>query len=549
MKKSKYLNLILLLVFTFTIVGTVFANSMYRKLNNWDVVYIEEVIEGNSFLVSKDNNEYLVKLVGIDTEGYTETIETLEAFLLSKPVVFNTVQTKNTPNDRWNYGTLRYSNKDLGSFILESGLGKFDESNLNNPDLLYLYDKNENYAFNRGFNIWEDEYSDFKVVLNVININTASTIYMTKHLGISSKLAKAIQDYRKYNPINTPLELKFVNGMTSEVFHSFVDKVVVATNVNTASLLELQSLYGISESDAREIELERNKGYLSRTDFKDFKFVSTSDYEKNSDFIYFDGHKDTISTVYPKGIVVNTNTATSKQLREAGISSSNSSKLEKYSSQIPYVFHNFEELKDMGSLSNSFDNYNRYKYTDNISFVTNINRASESEIRSLYGEYEDEYETSINKLLKQRPFYSFSEISSLLPFESHSKLKDIIVFEDDQSNYININTASKGTLRELGFSTSEVDYIVKKRPFKTYDKLSDDLHEYASEITLVTNINEASREELKTLNSRFTGTLLDTFITYRDREYFGSLDEVEDFFTDLDEEELFEDIEDFITVK
>ncbi len=551
----KYKFFLIALVFIVSVTFSIFsyenvnANGTYGKLQNGDAVYIEQVIEGNAFLVSKDNQQFLVKIVGIDTEGYNETIEILESFILSKKVYFTIADNIDQSDSRWNLGTLNYEGVDVGAFILEAGLGKVDNNTISYSDYTYGYDRNEQYAKDRGYYIWEDEYSDYVVILNAININTATQRELIENLDISSTLARNIHNYRKENPINHSLELKFVKGITREIYDDIKSKFVVTTNINTASIHELNTLTGISESDAREIERKRQESPITRSKFKNMNFIKDSEYEEIADFIYFEGNRSTIVAVYPKEVIININTASVDQIKTTGIRTSTARSINKHMTRNDYVYHNFKELQNLSDVTSAFSNSNNFKYFDNITFVTNINSASKNEIASLYGDFAEEYEKEIERIILNRPFNNYNDLLKYFPEDVHNVIKNVVVFEDSEQNYININTATKYQLMDLGIDEDDAYSISKQSDIKKYDRIRRDISKYSKNITLFTNVNEASENELKRLHNDFYGIILNKFIEYRDLQYFGSIEEVELFFIDIEQEKIFKEIEDYITVK
>ncbi len=550
MKKGRFLALVITLSIFFTVsLNNIFASSMYGTLENGESVFVEKVIEGNAFLVSKDGQEFLVKLIGIDTEGYDATIEILESFILSKEVTFNVSPNGYDLDDRWNYGTLRYLNTDIGSFILESGLGKVDLQSIDNTHLEHNYVNDQQFAQDRGYYIWEDELDDVYFVVDAININTASISQLQDDLDISNTLAKAIYYYKEENPINNHLELKFVDGVTVDIYEDIKNKFVVATNINTASFTQLVNLPGISEYDAKKIEQERINSHLNSSKLKNLGVLSESQFDDIIDFIYFDGVKNTIDSVYPRNKVVNINTASDTQINETGIRKSHAQSIVSQKNKHNFVYKNFLDLQKLSNLGNTFNKNNNYKYYDNLNFVTNINTASVNEIESLYGDLHSDFNLEISTLVKNRPYENYSEISQYFPSELHSLIENVVVFKDEDTNYININTATKSQLVSFGITENEARDIINHRPIKTYTALDDDIEEFASEITLFTNINIASYDELKYLDTHFDDSVIREVISYREKQPFGSLDEVEDLFEEIDETDLFEDIEDFITIK
>ncbi|MFV0441088.1 MAG: helix-hairpin-helix domain-containing protein [Lachnospirales bacterium] len=520
----------------------VYGKSSYISLSGGEEVYVKEVIDANAYLVTYSGNEALVKIQGIDVNGYDKAYETMKSMLTSQKVYY--VDGYYDGNDRWNYGNLTYNNKEIATFLIEMGLAKVDDMNLSSNDKKY-YNALEKIAEDNGYNMWESKDNYTVVSTNGININTASKSFLVDELKLSSNIASSIIEYRKYNPFNNVAELKFVPRVTKDIYDDIYKEVVVATNINTASLYELQSISSLSSSNIDKIAEAREKDELTKAEFYDLELFSNSKYAEIIDFVYFDGSKTTIDTVVPSNIVVNINMASSEQIEEIGLSSTTSPNIAKQMKDTNFIYHNFEELSKLSNVTSLTSSSNLYKYSDNISFVTNINEASENEIASLYGEYADEYANKVKELIANRPYTISSSLSGYFPSEIYDKVKDVIVF-DDETDYLNINLSKDEALKKLGLSNSEISKIDDERK---YSSLDSDLDRFANEITLYTNINNASKGELISISDDFDESFIYSLFSYREKENFGKLEEVEDFFDDNDKLDLYEDIEEFLTVQ
>ncbi|MFV0520363.1 MAG: helix-hairpin-helix domain-containing protein [Lachnospirales bacterium] len=541
----KILSLIIVTFFLLNSNATAFG-STYIKLEEGQYVYVEDVIDANSFVVSVNGNEALVKILGTNINGYTDSKDFMESLLLSKEVYYKSSNIDK--GDRWNYGDFVYNDNSIASYMLKNGLATVDEYGLSSSVIL-SYQELEDSAKKNNYNYWERYDKETTVIsYDAININTATKAQIIDVLGVTDVVASNIIEYRKYNPFNNSEEIKFVEGVTSKIFNKIEGKFVVATNINTANSMALESISGISSAEATKIITNRSSSSYTETTFKDSGFLTSTEYSNAIPFIYYSGSVTSLEYSVPN-VVININTATVSQMTKAGLSSSDASSIYRYTDDNKYVYHNFMELSKISGVSSIFDEYNIYKYEDNINFVTNINNASKSEIASLYGDYADSYSTQIDTLYDKNNYTSFSQISEYFPSSLLSYLKKVIVFDDEETDYVNINTCSVSDLTEIGLSSSVAQSVLEDRNIYQYNRLYTDIEDYSDKISLYTNVNTASHNEIERLSSELSYSVISNFIDYRDDEYFGSLDEVREYFEDLDLEDVYEDFEDFITAR
>ncbi len=543
---KRFLSFILISVFVFTLTNFTYASN-YLKLEEGQFVYIEEVIDADSYVVSVNGKESLVKIVGVDINGYTRSKDVMESMLLSKSAYYRKAYYDR--DDRWSYGNLVCNEVDIAKFMIENGLATVNKKNISESDAT-AYGKLEDNAKSNGYNFWQRNTNYANTVsADAININTASSAQLVSSLDIDEDLAYEIINYRKYNPFNNYLEVKFVPDMTSKIFEKIKSKYVVATNINSANKPELESIEGISSTEAEKIISGRiTKAYTAET-FKALNYMSDSQFEKASPYLYYTGNLTTIDYVIPSGKIININTASKDQITATGISSTIASTVTKATSETKYVFHNIGELNELSRVSDAFGEYNDFKYADNINFVTNINTATKSEIESLYGEYAGSYKSQIATLTDNKSYSSFSQISELFPTELRAKLEKIIVFEDDETDYVNLNTATSEQLQAIGLTSSEASSIISDRRIYDFSDISKDITKYADKISIYTNLNTASSDEIQRLSVLLTSTDVSAIVFYRDKELFGNIEEVETFFNDIDKEDVYKEIYKYISVR
>jgi DNA uptake protein ComE-like DNA-binding protein len=85
------------------------------------------------------------------------------------------------------------------------------------------------------------------------------------------------------------------------------------------------------------------------------------------------------------------------------------------------------------------------------------------------------------------------------------------------------------------------------RPIKTSLELPVNVADVNDKVTLYTNINTASRDELKSLG--FSDSVVDAIIQYVDIQPFGTKDEIRKFMTAQNAGTLYSKIGDFIVVR
>lgn len=131
-----------------------------------------------------------------------------------------------------------------------------------------------------------DDYSDYGGY--DININTATATQLQDYLrGVSSSLARRIVEYREDEGyFNRVSDIKDVSGMTSSIYNQNSSRMVVVTNINTASRQELLTLKGIKNSHVDEIFAYRKKHRFEDIDeLYEEKLISESVFEDIKDYI------------------------------------------------------------------------------------------------------------------------------------------------------------------------------------------------------------------------------------------------------------------------
>ncbi len=560
-------------------VNFVYAEE-YKVLSNSSGAMIIEVIDGESLKVQPvgSNDLALVRFIGVEAWNNDATLEYLNS-LLGKTAQLSFDQTFPQTIDRFNAMYVYVDGALVNSVLVERGLAKVD-SFFQGCQLYSLFKNNEMQAYHNRVGIWAEEwgtmnygypYYDYGYSYpgysypsysypyyptptpsygqpvysgEYININTATASFLSSRLrGFSGVLARDTVDYRAQNPFNTIGEIKFVTGLSSEIFTSNAGIMTVCTNINKARETELLSL-GLSQSKVSEIISER-----SRTSFKNIddlynrSLVSKAEFDSIKEYISVTD-KTTVAAIFPK-TAVNINKASQSQLSSTDLNSSQALSIVAARKK-GYSFKHIGELEFIPSLN--FEKEDIDKLEDNLTTLTNINTATAEELRSLL-------ETSvnnadINKITINQPFKSLADVEKLISKDSYEKLQPYIYVDATATNYINLNCATKEQLRSAGLSDSAADSIYAKR--LTMDKPSDipvDVSKVDMRVTLYTNINTASRTELASLSTKLTPAMLDEIIAFRMRQPFGTVAEIEEFFRRSNRVNIYNDFKDYILVR
>ena len=152
-----------------------------------------------------------------------------------------------------------------------------------------------------------------------VNINTATASQINRILDTRSRVGNDIVSFRRQSPFQNIAEIKFADVLSRREFDDLWGALKVSTNINTASEEELAQLFDVSLSDARAIvRFRQQRWFHSIYQLRDENLMSLSAFEQNRPFISID-YVDEITAAYPD-IIVNVNTATASQLQQAGLS-------------------------------------------------------------------------------------------------------------------------------------------------------------------------------------------------------------------------------------
>jgi len=230
---------------------------------------------------------------------------------------------------------------------------------------------------------------------SVANINTASYTQLMS-AGLTSTQANKLIAFRAYYSFKSLSELSSVSslGLTDATLNTLSDTLRVTTDVNRATKVELQSLFGSPSSGVKLAEtLLDNRPFLRLTDVQILLNYAT--YERIAPFIYI----DTFTASY-----VNANTATVAQLVAAGIPQAEAEKLHAEAGKMT-------SPDRIPSAQRVWETY--------FTLYTNINTASPRELASLSVGMTAALVDAIVAYRADQSFGSAEEIA--LFFKSHNK--------------------------------------------------------------------------------------------------------------------------------
>ncbi len=550
----RILAFILCFTFVFSFFDTKAYSSTYSTVTKNTYAVVTKVFDGETFEARDiNNNYYLVKMIGVDSKGYTDAYEYTYNRLMGKEVLLTLDTYVTSPVGRWNNCYVRQGGEVINTKLIALGYGSATVDN-SNTYVYNEYQKIETDAKDDSLGMWD--YVDYgedttsKAVYNedVININTASSSQLRSSLkGVDSSLASAIVSYRKYNPFNVITDIKFVEGMTKEIYDDNKDILHVVTNVDEAYEKELNSLKGISEEEADAIVDYRDKhNNITIEDLLDEGLITSDEYNDNKYFITDDDDDRIYHSVNSFG--ANINTASQSQITKTGISDSDAKGIIKIRDE-GYSFKTVGELQK--STNVNFTNSELRKLLDNIKVKTDINYSSQYELQSLFGISYGNYTDNVEDIIDGRYYNSIDKVSNYIPNAKYQDIKDFIYVKEATNEYVNINTATKAQLEEIGISGSTATKISEhSRIMRDYLELPNgvDLTSYDDSISLFTNINNTSKLELKSLSPDITDSFASEILDYADDQPFGSMEEVLEFFEENNMKDVYYDIEDYIVL-
>lgn len=568
---KKYFRFISMTMMLLIIINLSNFSSLARPItfNDMDITLakVVEVISGEAIkVIEEDNNSNktvkLIKMIGIDTESSTEAMEYTYNRLLGKRVMLLPDSNDLTFDriDGWDYKYIYLlSSKSLSEELLELGLAKLDDS-FNEAEQYSDLDKAQLKAKEEKKGVWEN-YKNKNATIGV-NINTATYTDLVDVLeDTTSSMAYSIVNYRKYNPFNSVEEIKFCNtAFTKEWFDKNRNKMSVISNISTASFEELKSLFNdteLGDTLAKNIVQYRLFNVINSV-YEVRKIPGMyHNYSKIEEFIAL----KPINEYVEKEIkVVNLNTASIKQIRRTCYFSVNrADQIVKERNNQKYIIKSLGELEKKGYLSR----YEISRYSDNFSLLTNINTAKEHELESLFGfidMIDETREDLVKRIVDNRPYTTKIELKNIITSTYYNKLEPYIYSVDSEiPEYININITDRyNAVKLFNMDDKESDKYLKNRIRYTFSKnIKFDYTNYASDFSLFTNLNTASRYELENIYGRvwkdskyqyirIPKEIIDDIISFREDQPFCSLEEVSEIFSKHKQKNIYNSVKDYL---
>jgi len=505
---------------------------------------VSEVIDGDAVLVRRANGQVaLIKLIGVDTMGRMDAYEFLTEKALGADMLF-VLDTNIAWDGRWNYAYAYKSNELINGAILQNGFGRLnplhERATLHNSLL-----RSQNLARAARIGIWADpDYPGGVIVSGLhVNINTATANEIAAALpGITSSVASAIVTHRAKHPFQTVEDVKFVKGFTKAMFDRYRGNMMVSTNVLTATQEELAFLHGVSDSDAAKIVEYRLRNSL--TNLRNLVTNGCITEKQYNDNLVFMALEDVtrIARTVPV-YTVNINTASRMHLTNAGLTGAQADKVVALRGQ-----YTFKSLYDVASaLSLSEDAVNLL--ADNLHVWTEVNLATDFEFRTLFnGRSNSE---ALGKLLTgKQPFTRLGAVEALLTAEEYKLIAPYIYLNEWDGQYVNANTATVDQMVAMGISRAAATKLAAQTGKMTVpDKIPAEALGYTDRFTLYTDINTASFRELSSLHKDMSVALVNAVLDYRADQPFGSKAEIEQFFKDQKELEIYNKIKTFLVTR
>ena len=542
----------LLLAFLFVFIGLSSdinaSPSNYATIKSACDATVLEVIDGDSFVARINaTGEYaLVRMVGVDSQGYTPAYEYTTARLLGSTVFLIPDSGVKSPADRWNYVYVSLGANSFNHTLIAGGYAKVRDSD-SGASQYQIYKNSEIIARSQNLGIWNltTSTTPYVYATGMVNLNTASQTQIRDALKLKDAMAEAIVKSRLNHPYRTIYEVKFATSMDKETFDLIRAKITVCTNINKASKQDLQMLSGITADEADAIVTYRDQyGFSNLSTLYDQRLISVTKYNQNKPYISLTD-TDVIHYAIPDS-VVNINTASEDQLKNIGFDSGQYNKT--INARKTYSFKNMREIAVLLNFSTTTEWY----YDDNLNMLTNVNIAGKAELTSLFGPNANATKNA-EAIMMERPFASLYALQRILDADMYERCKNYVTMGPaDNSVYVNLNAAAYEQLTALGMNGTQANQVLAKRlSMKTPADLPFDMKAagFDMKVTLYTNINKASAFELKTLSPYMTDEAANAIMAYRNDQPFGSLEEFYTYLYSLGKGMIYDTVKDYLTVR
>ncbi len=539
---KRTISFILAFILICSINTIVFANKAETIITRTAGVVVD-IIDTDAFVVKLNNSgkTAYVRLIGVKGNAENDGRDYLLSNVLGKNVILEPDYSSSVTlsEGRWNLlyvylvgdGSninLNIDGKELlNETMVKKGYAKVDDSYTSISKYSALA-KEQQAAKSSKIGIWNEgkDGSGYFYTGNMVNINTASITKLKELLDdVPTSVISALVEYRRYNPFRNIYDLKYVDGMTKDIFDDNRNMITVVTNINRASEKELNTLIS---SNTKNIDLildfRARERFTLLTELHTKAGLNRQFYDDNKPFISLRDEEEVTYTI-PE-VIVNINTASLEQLEEAIKLSSQSTKIIS-GRQKGYGYKTIMELLQIRGFDVSERNIHRY--TDNLHVVTDINSATKEELRSLFGSQPASH--LVDKLTNNRPFNRMSDVSDAVGSANFDKFKDYISLgKYSIPERVNLNTATEAQMVAVGISRDDARSLYNKRgTLTTSGELPINVQKFQAKVSLYTDINTATVAELRSLNA-FTDPLINAIISYRNDQPFGSKQEMQEFF-------------------
>lgn len=535
-----FLLVVVLSLFLSTI--NVFGKGIILEYDQPRIGVVIDVIDGNAIRVMYINSKLsitetkLIRLVGVNTLSSDKSYEYSKEQLLGKPVFI--LEDKVLPTDDGYTFAYVFLNTDesYNELLLRLGYGELDENHLNAQYYQDLVDA-QFIAVRQELGI----YKTSETPVNILNINTASSTMLETHLNISQAQANSIIIYRTYNPINSSEELGYINSVfTLDFIKEKRSGIHYITDINTATVYELSSLFNTFDSLNKAYDISRERIFSPFIEIEELKYfdVVIGYYELMEPFLTVELNNNILIETDKSRI--NVNTANKTELIEiGGFTESQATILDKFRNDTAYPIYSIFELSKANF---PMQNYDMTKYSDELVTRTNVNTAGEVELKSLFSSFglSDHLKNFlVNKIISKRPMQSYSDLSNTIGPTFYKNLEPYIYLDTIPTNQkapININTAEQLDIANYLNLEGDLRSKVTNRSYAYTSAQAIDFEsvENVHLITLNTNINTASYEELMNMNSQITPTLAKKIIEYRSYYPLYNLADIEQLLEEND---------------
>jgi hypothetical protein len=403
------------------------------------------------------------------------------------------------PVDRWSHVYVSVGNTNYNRELVRRGFARVDGA----YSRFTLYNTllaDEALARTQRLGMWAHTHEDFTPRppgsvgddAYFINVNTATAGQLNAFFGDLTRGAIGGQfvRYRDAAPINEIREVMFSGLFTRDEFVAWKDYMVVATNINTATEAELRQLRGVTAAGARGILGYRERfGFNSLEDLVEQGLMSARDFAFNAPYMtLYD--VDTILAAVPN-FIFDVNKASEDELMYMGLSWSQAWLL-------TWMQGNGYTMKNIGEMQRILS--------------TSMTMATLNAIAD-------------NLRVFRAPGWTDTPL-------------------------VNLNTASRDDLRRVGFTDAQALTILSRQGRMSGGiNLPFDVSEFDHRVTLYTNVNQTTIEELMTLSpfmpAQFAAALLDEV----EIAPFISMSEVSDFFELYGFDDMYHHIRHFLVLR